>query len=542
MKVTSSIGFRLTLIFVVTTTALITALGAYNYFGDKRRLETQLQAQTQRVISRLQTALPSPLWNFDAKQVEDTVLAEMGDPEVSGIMVFDSKKVLASGRIRDDSGNIAVAKIGSSPKDEKVTADIQFNDAGKLSEAGTVEVYMSRIQMDATLRGVIIEIVAQVFILNIALILALMVSLKSVLFKSINSLRDALETISSGDADLTQRLHVHHADEIGDIAGLFNVFVERLHGVIQQVRQNSDALGYVASEIASGNMDLSSRTERQASALEETSASMQELTSRVKRNADSAREANNMAGAASIVADRGGAVVSKVMVTMGSINASSKKIVDIISVIDGIAFQTNILALNAAVEAARAGEQGRGFAVVASEVRALAGRSASAAKEIKTLIGDSVEKIEEGSNLVDQAGSTMAEIVQSVQGVTTIMAQILTASNEQMDGIGQVNEAIQEMDNVTQQNAALVEEMAASTSSLSSQASELVDVVSVFTLKTDSGPSAPPLTKARSHAAIPAAKTVALKSIAVPTPTLLKPAAKPSQNAAATDGEDWKTF
>lgn len=542
MKVTSSIGFRLTLIFVVTTTALITALGAYNYFSDKRRLETQLQAQTQRVVSRLQIALPSPLWNFDAKQVEDTVIAEMGDPEVSGILVFDSKKVLASGRIRDDSGNITVAKTGSSPKDEKVTASIQFNDAGKLSEAGALAVYMSRAQMDATLRGVIIEILAQVFILNIALILALTVSLKSVLFKSIKSLRDALETISSGDADLTQRLRVHRADEIGEIAGLFNVFVERLHGVIRQVRQNSDALGYVTSEIASGNMDLSSRTERQASALEETSASMQELTSRVKRNADSAREANTMAGAASIVADRGGAVVSKVIVTMDSINGSSKKIVDIISVIDGIAFQTNILALNAAVEAARAGEQGRGFAVVASEVRALAGRSAAAAKEIKTLIADSVEKIEEGCNLVNQAGSTMAEIVQSVQGVTIIMAQILSASNEQMDGIGQVNEAIQEMDNVTQQNAALVEEMAASASSLSSQASELVDVVSVFTLNTDSGPSALPVTKARSHVAIPAAKAAARKSFAAPAPRLPKPAAKPSKNLSAAVTEDRKTF
>ncbi len=226
-------------------------------------------------------------------------------------------------------------------------------------------------------------------------------------------------------------------------------------------RTGTDTIATASSQIATGNQDLSSRTEEQASSLEETAASMEELTSTVKQNADNARQANQLAVSASEVAVKGGSVVSQVVDTMGSINASSRKIVDIIGVIDGIAFQTNILALNAAVEAARAGEQGRGFAVVASEVRSLAQRSAAAAKEIKTLIGDSVEKVEEGSKQVAEAGKTMEEIVDSVKRVTDIMGEITAASQEQTSGIEQINQAITQMDQVTQQNAALVEEASA---------------------------------------------------------------------------------
>jgi methyl-accepting chemotaxis protein len=320
----------------------------------------------------------------------------------------------------------------------------------------------------------------QVVVLNVALVIAVVVGLKAVVMASLTRVRTALEVISSGDADLTRRLEVRRHDEVGEVARLFNVFVERLQKIILQVRESTDALANATSEIASGNMDLSSRTERQASSLEETAASMEELTTTVKRNTDNARQANQMASAASSVAAKGGAVVSQVIDTMGSINESSKKIVDIIAVIDGIAFQTNILALNAAVEAARAGEQGRGFAVVASEVRALAGRSAAAAKEIKTLIGDSVEKIETGSELVNQAGDTMTEIVSSVKRVTDIMGEIMAASQEQMDGIEQINEAIKDMDTATQQNAALVEQAAAAAGSMHDQSANLTSVVSVF--------------------------------------------------------------
>jgi methyl-accepting chemotaxis protein len=252
--------------------------------------------------------------------------------------------------------------------------------------------------------------------------------------------------------------------------------------IVGDVRTGTDSMASASSQIASGNLDLSSRTEEQASSLEETASSMEEMTSTVKQNADNARQANQLAASASEVALRGGSVVAQVVDTMSSINESSKKIVDIIGVIDGIAFQTNILALNAAVEAARAGEQGRGFAVVASEVRNLAQRSAAAAKEIKGLIGDSVEKVDLGARLVEQAGTTMDEIVDSVKRVTDIMSEITCASQEQTSGIEQINQAISQMDQVTQQNAALVEEAAAAAESLQEQAGALAQVVSVFKL------------------------------------------------------------
>ncbi|MGO4470091.1 methyl-accepting chemotaxis protein, partial [Pseudoduganella sp. RAF53_2] len=256
-----------------------------------------------------------------------------------------------------------------------------------------------------------------------------------------------------------------------------------LVGIVGQVRTGTETIGTASREIAAGNIDLSSRTELQASSLEKTASAMEELTSTVKQNADNAREANQLAASASEVARKGGTVVSQVVETMTSINESANKIVDIIGVIDGIAFQTNILALNAAVEAARAGEQGRGFAVVASEVRNLAQRSANAAKEIKSLIGDSVEKVERGSKLVGQAGVTMDEVVASVRRVTDIMGEIANASQEQSAGIEQVNMSIIEMDSMTQQNAALVEESAAAAQALQDQATELARVVSIFKLE-----------------------------------------------------------
>ncbi|MDO8653012.1 MAG: methyl-accepting chemotaxis protein [Undibacterium sp.] len=257
---------------------------------------------------------------------------------------------------------------------------------------------------------------------------------------------------------------------------------DSLANIVGQVRTGTDTIAAASRQIASGNMDLSSRTEQQAGSLEETASSMEELTSTVKQNAENARQANQLAVSASDVAVKGGAVVSQVVLTMGSINTSSRKIVDIIAVIDGIAFQTNILALNAAVEAARAGEQGRGFAVVATEVRNLAQRSAAAAKEIKKLIDDSVEQVDTGAKLVDHAGVTMDEIVASIKRVTDIMGEIMSASQEQTSGIEQINEAIMQMDDVTQQNSALVEEAAAAAGSLQQQADNLASVVSTFKL------------------------------------------------------------
>jgi len=293
--------------------------------------------------------------------------------------------------------------------------------------------------------------------------------------------------IASGD--LSQAVPHAGNDEIGHLLSQMDIMRSNLHRVISQVRNGSDAIASAASEVATGTLDLSNRTESQASSLEQTAAASEELASTVQNNAESASQANQLATSASDVASRGGAVVSQVVHTMEAINTSSRKIVDIISVIDGIAFQTNILALNAAVEAARAGEQGRGFAVVASEVRSLAGRSAEAAREIKTLITDSVDKVGLGTKQVAQAGATMQEIVTGIQQVADIVAEIANASREQSTGIAQINQAVTQLDSVTQQNAALVEETSAASSALQEQARELAKRAASFKLDQRGGPS-----------------------------------------------------
>ncbi|WP_306396343.1 methyl-accepting chemotaxis protein [Telluria beijingensis] len=294
---------------------------------------------------------------------------------------------------------------------------------------------------------------------------------------------DVAQQVAAGD--LTADIEVGSRCEVGALMAALKTMTVNLRKTVTEVRSGTDTILTASQEIASGNLDLSSRTEQQASSLEETASSMEELTGTVRQNADNARQANVLAKNASQIAAHGGEVVSQVVATMASINESSKKIGDIIAVIDGIAFQTNILALNAAVEAARAGEQGRGFAVVASEVRNLAQRSAGAAKEIRGLITDSVAKVDAGGRLVDEAGSTMQEIVQGITRVTDIMSEIASASAEQTVGIEQVNEAITQMDSVTQQNAALVEEAAAAATSLQEQAATLAQLVSVFKVGDD---------------------------------------------------------
>ena len=292
------------------------------------------------------------------------------------------------------------------------------------------------------------------------------------------------------EGDLTSVIKVDSRDEMGQMLEALNHMNASLIRIVGDVRLGTESISSASGQIASGNLDLSLRTEQQAASLGQTSGAMRALTNTVQQNADNARQANQLAANASEVAVRGGKVVSNVVVTMGSITDSSKKIVEIISVIDGIAFQTNILALNAAVEAARAGEQGRGFAVVASEVRNLAQRSAAAAKEIKALIGDSVDKVREGSSLVEQAGATMQEVVASVRHVTDIMAEITAASQEQSSGIAEVKQTILEMDETTQQNAALVEEAAAAAASMQDQAANLARVVSIFTVEASGGQEA----------------------------------------------------
>jgi methyl-accepting chemotaxis protein len=351
------------------------------------------------------------------------------------------------------------------------------------------------------------------------------------------------ETVASGD--LTRQIDATTKDETGALLRALRHMNHSLVGIVTEVRSGTDTIATASGEISSGNLDLSSRTEEQASALEETAASMEELTTTVRQNADNARQANQLSLTASEVAAQGGAVVGEVVTTMSSINESSRKIVDIIGVIDGIAFQTNILALNAAVEAARAGEQGRGFAVVASEVRTLAQRSAAAAKEIKGLIGDSVAKVDAGTVLVDKAGATMEQVVASIRRVTDIMAEISNASQEQTAGIEQVNQAIGQMDQVTQQNAALVEESAAAAASMEDQAAKLAQVVSVFKLDRKGAPAAP---RTNAFAARPVARPAA-PAAAAPRPA--RPARSTQAIAAPQEkrpapakagGDDWEEF
>jgi methyl-accepting chemotaxis protein len=344
--------------------------------------------------------------------------------------------------------------------------------------------------------------------------------------------------VASGD--LTQNIEADSADETGDLLRALGQMNASLAKIVGDVRSGTDAIKTSSGEIAAGNQDLSSRTEQQASSLEETASSMEELTSTVKQNADNARQANQLAVSASEVAVRGGGVVSEVVSTMSAINESAKKIVDIIGVIDGIAFQTNILALNAAVEAARAGEQGRGFAVVASEVRNLAQRSAAAAKEIKTLIGDSVEKVDAGSKLVDQAGATMDEVVASVRRVTDIISEIAAASDEQRAGIEQVNQAITQMDQVTQQNAALVEQAAAAADAMQQQSAGLEHLVSVFRISQEQAltVAAPPRVMPAQKQTVPAERSQRLARRDAATPVKRKP---PVQDKLAMAG-DWEEF
>jgi methyl-accepting chemotaxis protein-1 (serine sensor receptor) len=368
----------------------------------------------------------------------------------------------------------------------------------------------------------------------------------------VDSLKKAIAvSYAVSEGDLTKTISVNGKDETAELMQAISKMQSNLINLVQRVRQGSESVSAASAEIASGNHDLSSRTESQASSLEETAASMEELSATVKQNADAARTANQLATSASAVAIEGGEVVGQVVETMKGINESSRKISDIISVIDGIAFQTNILALNAAVEAARAGEQGRGFAVVASEVRSLAGRSAEAAKEIKTLINASVERVEQGTALVDKAGTTMTEIVGSIRRVTDIMGEISAASSEQSAGVSQIGEAVMHMDTATQQNAALVEQMAAAASGLQGQAEDLVEVVASFKLdgadysgSFKRASSSAPKTFASVSRPMVSAPT---KPKHQPTPIRHSPAKSLSSPSAAKpaakgDDGDWETF
>ncbi|WP_374584060.1 methyl-accepting chemotaxis protein [Pseudoduganella sp.] len=451
-------------------------------------------------------------------------------------------------------------KDGDAAEGERLYRDV-FDPAAKAYQDKVKELLaQQRKAIDATAAGINAahERSTRLMILLSTLLLAFGAWAAWMISRSItrplNSALGIANTVAEGD--LTTHFEEQTArDEIGDLMKALRGMNDALRRVVSQVQTGTTAIASASSEIASGNLDLSSRTEQQASSLEETASSMEELTSTVKQNADNANQANQLAQAASDVAARGGEIVGQVVQTMGSIDASSRKIVDIIGTIDGIAFQTNILALNAAVEAARAGEQGRGFAVVASEVRNLAQRSAAAAKEIKELIDNSVSQVNAGTALVQQAGTTMGEVVSSVRRVTDIMGEITSASREQSVGIDEVNQAIGQMDQVTQQNAALVEEAAAAAASMQEQAAQLAQVAASFRLGTEavarwsaapSAPAPPPAVAGEDGApqqrlAAPDQRAKARPAAAGAAPATER-RSKTERRAPAATNDEWEEF
>jgi methyl-accepting chemotaxis protein len=497
---------------------------------------------------------------------DDAGLKEQKDKLTKAREQYGKAKKVLTGFELDDKEKALFAKLDRSLVAAVAASNkvMEFRMQGNFAEAGDFLVKTSRpVTMEAVY--VIDEIVAYetqeaamageaakvefsssrrlMFILGaLAMILGALAAwfITRTITRPIHEAVKVAETVAAGD--LTSRIDASAKDETGRLLQALQNMNDNLVNIVGQVRGGTDTIATASSQIAAGNLDLSSRTEQQASALEETASSMEELTSTVKQNADNARQANQLAVSASEVAVKGGNVVSQVVDTMASINESSKKIVDIIGVIDGIAFQTNILALNAAVEAARAGEQGRGFAVVASEVRNLAQRSAAAAKEIKTLIGDSVNKVDTGTKLVDQAGTTMDEIVESVKRVTDIMSEITAASQEQSSGIEQVNEAISQMDHATQQNAALVEEAAAAAGSLQDQASKLAQVVSVFRLDRQAVPAVPATVATSGGTSVPAKAPGKQVAPVYRTPVLAKGNASRVKQPATASADGWEEF
>jgi methyl-accepting chemotaxis protein len=506
MRIGARLGMGFTLVLMLTM--LMTAIGIWRLQAvadaTHRMMERPLAAERaisdwnklifgaiRRTASIAKSSDPS-LGKFFA---EDTAGSTKAVSEVQNaveaLLTSESEKAMLQ-----EIAQIRKTYVGARDEIIKAKAEDRVEDANRILEEKfmpSAKIYQDRLQglleaqrktIDATGADIAaisassrnLLIVFEVLVIALGAVCALW--LTAGITRPLRKAVEVARAVASGD--LASRIDVNSTDETGQLLQALQEMNGSLGRMVSEVRTGTDAIANASNEIASGTLDLSSRTEQQASSLEETASSMEELTSTVKQNSDNARQANSLAMSASEVAVKGGSVVSRVVDTMGSINASAKKITDIIGVIDGIAFQTNILALNAAVEAARAGEQGRGFAVVAAEVRTLAQRSAAAAKEIKTLIDDSAEKVDAGSRLVSEAGSTMDEVVASVKRVTDIMAEIMAASQEQSSGIEQVNQAVGQMDQVTQQNAALVEEAAAAAGSLQEQSRLLAQAVSVF--------------------------------------------------------------
>ena len=576
-----ALGFAIVLLLAIGATSVALVNARANAEATKHMMEKPLAKE--RLVSDWYVLIYSAVARtaLIARSSDDTLSTTFADViaasskkggellgNIKELLVSDEEKAVFDGSVafrntyqKAKTDIMNAKKAGNAAEAEKLYKDVFMPAA---------EAYQNKVKELLTYQRKAIDDTAHAIDaandrsnLLLMVLAALMVSFGSlaawVISRSITvPLKSAVEiaaTVANGDLTTRFAEETSHC-EIGDLMTALKGMNDALRNVVSQVQSGTSTIATASNEIAAGNMDLSSRTEQQASSLEETASSMEELTSTVRQNAENAKQANQLAQAASDVAERGGTIVGQVVDTMGSIDASARKIVDIIGVIDGIAFQTNILALNAAVEAARAGEQGRGFAVVASEVRNLAQRSAAAAKEIKELIGNSVQQVDIGAKLVQQAGTTMNDVVASVRRVTDIMGEITSASSEQSIGIDQVNIAIGQMDEVTQQNAALVEQSAAAAASMQEQAARLADVAASFKLGDEgSRPAlaAPALAApVRPRAGLapgrapgrPAARAALATVATVAKTATANPAARLSASKPATVGgdKDWEEF
>ncbi|MDB5937063.1 MAG: hypothetical protein JWQ01_4407 [Massilia sp.] len=561
MKIGRRLAFGFALILAMTVCIAIVGVWRLNDVAAsthammdqplaKERLFTDWYGQNFGAIRRTQAIIKSTDPALAAYFKEDGVatakqvveLSKKAEPMIQGAAEKALyERIMAQRKIYSVARDNAIkAKADGNNEEAVKVLDQAYTPQAKIYQDMLQEmVTFQRGEIDATARA--IDATAGTSTTLIEVLAACAVALGAIfswllttgITRPIRQAVELAETVAGGD--LTRTIEATSKDETGALLRALANMNDSLVGIVTEVRGGTDAITTASSEISAGNHDLSARTEQQASSLEETAASMEELTSTVKQNADNARQANELSKTASDVAVKGGAVVGQVIVTMGSINESSRKIVDIIGVIDSIAFQTNILALNAAVEAARAGEQGRGFAVVASEVRTLAQRSAAAAKEIKTLIVDSVDQVDAGARLVDQAGATMEQVVASIRRVTEIMGEITIASGEQTDGIEQVNQAIGQMDEVTQQNAALVEQSAAAAESMQDQAGALAKAVSVFKLAASIAAPAGVARPRLAPAPVRARPAQSTRAIPAPQP-------KRAARAVAAGSDEWEQF
>lgn len=480
----TGIRFRLISVMVLTVTVLLGGFGAIDHADTRSDLEAAMRQQLTAALDRMSDSLPGPLWNFDEDQVSKIISAEMSAPFVLGIVVHDGDKLLR-GVVRDADGRLAAAESIALDDDFRQARALQHTEDGESRTIATVTVHATRRMIDQALTSSLYHGLIKIAVLDVFIILALAFMLERIVLVPLRRMTRALQNIAGGDADLTQRLPASHILEFGKVVEYFNTFVDRLGMVMLEIRSGAGNIAGATREIADGNADLSSRTEMGASALQQTAASIAQIAASARDNADSSRLASEMAVDACVSAKDAGAVVAGIVTLMRSIDESSRRITEIISVIDGIAFQTNILALNAAVEAARAGQQGRGFAVVAAEVRSLAQRSADAARQIKTLIDESVARIAQGNARVEQAGATMTGVVDRVGRVSDVISGVTESIGEQTLGIDQIDQAVRQLDDAMQQNAALVEQSAAASAMLQEQTRNLQQQVAVFRLGAD---------------------------------------------------------